>query len=118
MEIRCRPMRPEDFGVVESVHWTSADQVRDYIDRQGIASMLAFDGPRYVGQLYLQEYDPAFADPPSWDYRIRGDSAAIDAGVPAGVDLDIDGELRPAGAAPDIGADEYWLWTYLPLVLR
>ena len=30
------------------------------MERQGIASMLAFDGERYLGQLYLQEYDLQF----------------------------------------------------------
>ena len=66
MHIHCRPMVPEDYGLVESVHWTSVEQVRVFVDRQGIASMLAFDGARYVGQLYLQEYDPGFADPGGW----------------------------------------------------
>jgi uncharacterized repeat protein (TIGR01451 family) len=34
-------------------------------------------------------------------------SAAIDAGVDTGVMNDIDGDFRPQGSAPDIGADEY-----------
>ena len=66
MDIQCRPMRVSDYGNVETVHWTSVSQVREYIERQGIASMLAFDGPRYLGQLYLQEYDPEFSDPGGW----------------------------------------------------
>jgi uncharacterized repeat protein (TIGR01451 family) len=41
------------------------------------------------------------------DYHIGPDSAAIDVGVDAGVDHDMDGERRPAGAGYDIGADEY-----------
>jgi uncharacterized repeat protein (TIGR01451 family) len=42
-------------------------------------------------------------------YHIMGNSAAIDAGTPVTVQMDIDGENR---AAPDIGADEfaYALW--------
>ncbi len=54
-------------------------------------------------------------------------SAAIDQGVEvdAGLcDADIDGDARPNGPAPDVGADEYveppdlTPWLYLPLVLR
>jgi uncharacterized repeat protein (TIGR01451 family) len=51
------------------------------------------------------------------DYHIGPDSVALNAGVPSGVDWDIDGETRPAGWY-DIGADEYVGYTYLPLVLR
>lgn len=62
-------MEPEDFGLVESLHWTSADEVRAFLEAQGIASMLAFDGPRCVGQLYLKAYDPAFREPGGWTGR-------------------------------------------------
>jgi RimJ/RimL family protein N-acetyltransferase len=40
--------------------------VRTFAEAQGIASMLASDGPRYLGQLYLKEYDPRFAEPGGW----------------------------------------------------
>lgn len=66
MNVRCRRMKVDDFGVVESAHWESADQVHEFIAKQGIASMLTFDGERYLGQLYLQEYDPEFRDPNGW----------------------------------------------------
>jgi len=66
MDIQCRPMRVSDYGVVESQHWLSANQVAEYIERQGIASMLAFSGQRYLGQLYLQEYAPEFSEPRGW----------------------------------------------------
>jgi hypothetical protein len=62
--------------------------------------------------------DPAFANPAAWDYHLGPDSAAIDAGVDAGVLTDIDGDLRLG--LPDIGADES-MWSvsvYLPLVVR
>ena len=39
-------------------------------------------------------------------YHLTEPSAAIDAGIDAGVTTDIDGEVRPQGNAPDIGADE------------
>jgi len=40
-------------------------------------------------------------------YHLVAGSPAIDAGVDAGVTLDIDEQVRPWGSAPDIGADEY-----------
>lgn len=48
--------------------------------------------------------DPAFVD--DFDYHISATSAAVDTAVPTDVLTDIDGEARPSGAAPDIGADE------------
>jgi GNAT superfamily N-acetyltransferase len=60
-------MRVSDFRVVECAHWESAEQVLDFAEMQGIASMLAFEGERYLGQLYLQEYDPQFRDPIGWE---------------------------------------------------
>jgi len=51
--------------------------------------------------------DPAFVDAQAGDYHIRHVSAAIDAGVDAGVTEDIDGDARPQGAGYDIGADEF-----------
>ncbi len=63
--------------------------------------------------------DPAFlAD----GYHLSAVSAAIDRGVDAGVTIDIDGDARPFGAAPDLGADEYVgappTRTYLPFVAK
>ena len=50
-------------------------------------------------------------------YHITPASAAIDAGVDAGVITDIDDDSRPIGR-PDIGADEWGTRAFLPLVLR
>jgi uncharacterized repeat protein (TIGR01451 family) len=49
---------------------------------------------------------PAFVDPDAGDYHIRWASAARDAGVDAGVTMDIDGQRRPLGPGHDIGVDE------------
>lgn len=46
------------------------------------------------------------------------DSPAIDAGIDVGVSADFDGEARPAGPFPDIGADEFWRYAFLPVVLK
>ena len=66
--------------------------------------------------------DPGFVDPAAGDYHIGPGSAAIDAGVNAGVMFDIDNQPRPYHA-PDLGADEYWppgvlKYLYLPLVSK
>jgi putative cofactor-binding repeat protein len=61
---------------------------------------------------------PGFVDATHGDYHIRRSSAAVDAGVSAGVIQDIDGDARPLGAAPDLGADETWALIFLPLILR
>jgi hypothetical protein len=60
--------------------------------------------------------DPAFA---ADGYHLTLGSVAIDRGVSAGVDTDIDGETRPLDDGYDIGADELEVRrVYLPLVLR
>ncbi len=51
--------------------------------------------------------DPAFVDPDAGNYHILSTSAAVNAGVDAGVTTDIDGDTRPSGLGYDIGADEY-----------
>jgi hypothetical protein len=52
------------------------------------------------------------------EYRLQTGSAAIDAGVDAGVSTDIDGDPRPMGAGYDVGADEYGFPIYLPIVVK
>lgn len=63
--------------------------------------------------------NPAFVDPAGGDYHLSPSSAAINAGVDAGVLTDIDGDARPIGSAPDIGADEAPReFVFLPVVRR
>jgi len=59
---------------------------------------------------------PLFLDPAQGDYHLQSGSPAVNAGVDAGVTTDIDGE--PRMGLPDLGADEYIGYIYLPLVLR
>jgi predicted outer membrane repeat protein len=49
--------------------------------------------------------DPAFVG--GYNYHLTGASAAIDAGVDAGVAVDYDGDYRPWAGGFDIGADEF-----------
>jgi GNAT superfamily N-acetyltransferase len=83
MDIQCRPMLVSDYGVIECHHWESAEQVEQFIEQQGMASMLAFAGGRYVGQLYLKEYDPQFRDRGGW----HGHRPWADFGVAEPLDL-------------------------------
>ncbi len=66
--------------------------------------------------------NPGFVDPAAGNYHIGPGSAAINAGVNAGVSTDIDNQPRPY-KAPDLGADEYWppgtlKYIYLPSVMK
>jgi parallel beta-helix repeat protein len=73
----------------------------------------------YGGEGYItvtNEYtgDPAFA---ADGYHLTCASAAIDRGVNAGMDNDIDGDPRPRGGGYDLGADEINC-IYLPIILK
>ncbi|MCD6290098.1 MAG: DUF1565 domain-containing protein [Anaerolineae bacterium] len=64
--------------------------------------------------------NPAFVNPDGGDYHIGPGSAARNAGVDAGVTIDIDREPRPKEGKYDIGADEFGQeWNiYLPLEMK
>ncbi|HEY6402065.1 MAG TPA: choice-of-anchor Q domain-containing protein, partial [Blastocatellia bacterium] len=56
----------------------------------------------------LEKTDPKFADPAAFDFCLRADSPAIDAGLAVpGVGADYDGSVRPRGGRVDIGAYEH-----------
>jgi hypothetical protein len=61
--------------------------------------------------------DPVFVEPTVGDFHIGPGSAAIDRGTDAGVTTDVDGDSRPVGSWPDLGADEVRRRVFLPLVL-
>jgi len=70
-----------------------------YIGKVGGES-LTVEAPTYTA-------DPTFADAPTGDYHLRPLSPAVNRGIEAGVHSDVDGDSRPWGPAPDLGADEY-----------
>ena len=56
----------------------------------------------------LEKADPKFADPAAFDFHLRSDSPAINAGLTmSGFDNDYDGRVRPQGGRVDIGAYEH-----------
>jgi parallel beta-helix repeat protein len=62
--------------------------------------------------------DPAFVDGEGGDCHITAGSAAINQARDIDVVTDIDGQQRPVGTGPDIGADEFVVFVYLPLAVR
>jgi hypothetical protein len=58
-----------------------------------------------TGALFL---DPLFVDAGSDNFHLQFDSPAINQGVDAGISQDIDGDPRPIGGTPDLGADEVY----------
>ena len=67
--------------------------------------------------------NPHFLAPEAYDFHLMPNSAAIDAGDPAGVPpapaFDIEGTPRPYGARVDIGAYEWrGQGAFLPVILK
>ncbi|MEZ4753082.1 MAG: LamG-like jellyroll fold domain-containing protein [Bdellovibrionota bacterium] len=50
---------------------------------------------------------PGFVNPVAGDFALQGTSNAVNAGTDVGVSVDIFGNARPQGGAPDIGAVEF-----------
>lgn len=71
----------------------------------GISQESTGEGVVNWGAQILRE-DPLFRDPVHQDYHLQPLSPARDAGLVSNLIIDIDGEDRPAGTGPDIGADE------------
>lgn len=55
----------------------------------------------------LVNIDPLLVDPAGDDYHLPAGSPAIDAGLDVGITTDLDGNPRPQGNWPDIGAYEF-----------
>ena len=65
--------------------------------------------------------DPKLVDVANGDFHLLPGSGAIDTAIACDFDEDIDGDIRPIGLGPtpyDVGADEYQVINYLPLILQ
>jgi hypothetical protein len=64
--------------------------------------------------------NPVFGDPlfAMDGYHLSPGSAAIDAGIDVSITTDIDGDMRHVGAGVDIGADEFVIPIFLPVIIR
>jgi hypothetical protein len=94
-----------------------------YDDLFGNTSDQTVDGTAAAIALpHLLSSDPDFRGQAPDDFHLAADSPLIDAGNPAGNytnQFDMDGQRMPAGAGPDIGADEFYGHSnYLALVRR
>jgi hypothetical protein len=90
--------------------------VNQFVGTTTIANTLAsgngdvlVDNPsgRPVSESNTFSGNPNFVDAGNNDYRIGGGSAAIDKASGQSPSTDIEGQVRPVGAAADVGADEY-----------
>lgn len=65
--------------------------------------------------------DPLYTDITLGDLHLNLGSAAIDQGGATTTTLDQEGDPRPIGSGPtpyDLGADEFGLWFFMPMILR
>ncbi|MBK8986378.1 MAG: hypothetical protein IPM39_09895 [Chloroflexi bacterium] len=77
-----------------------------------IQGSVALDENRVTG-------DPLFVNPDAGDFHLQVGSAAIDAGVDAGIAVDFEGDERPSGNGFDIGYDEFVpIRVMLPIIMR
>jgi len=81
-------------------------------------TLLWGNGSNPISGTVVLTASPMFVAPAQQNYHLLPDSPAVDAGIDAGLTSDVDGDSRPVGDLPDIGADEVRLRTFLPLVLR
>jgi RHS repeat-associated protein/uncharacterized repeat protein (TIGR01451 family) len=92
-------------GGIYNGTWFNATSLGDHNlvwGNAGLDYQDALPGPNDIAA------DPLFVDPATLDFHLQPGSPAIDAASPV-VDSgpDFDGQQRPMGLAPDIGADEY-----------
>ena len=76
-----------------------------------VTAVLWFSNGGNVGGAGAISVTGALTGSPSLDvdgYHLVSPSLAIDNGVSTAIGFDIDGQARPNGAGPDLGADEWW----------
>ncbi len=60
-----------------------------------------------TGEIIEQDKSKVFIDSANFDYHLKSNSPAVDAGTSLGYSEDIEGNAVPSGSAVDIGAYEY-----------
>jgi hypothetical protein len=92
-------------GPVQHIMWGANPLWDRRVDRRHNIYLSAPNGfEPGPGERVMDAPETIFVDYANRDYRLRPGSPAIDAGLPAGVEQDIDGTPRPQGRAPDLGA--------------
>ena len=100
-----------------------------YIYNNGIVNLFSNDFDQSAEGIYIEipftidptnlnNEAPLFVDPVNNDYRIQAGSPCVNAGDPNAPELpaaDFEGDPRVVGAAPDIGADEYYTGPPVPI---
>jgi hypothetical protein len=76
-----------------------------------------FSGSVTIGTVDLVN-NPAFQDAALGNYHITYASPARKNGVIVGVGVDFEGDARPNGAKPDIGADQYYAKAFMPAIMK
>jgi hypothetical protein len=77
------------------------------INRISVSDSPSLSGASYTGSNNIQQ-DPSLANPQGFDFRLRSTSPAIDSATSQmAPSVDIIGNRRPLGIAPDIGAYEF-----------
>jgi hypothetical protein len=77
-----------------------------------IQGSVALDENRVTG-------NPVFVNPGVGDFHLQVGSAAIDAGLDAGIAVDFEGEIRPSLNGFDVGYDEFVpIRVMLPIIMR
>lgn len=91
-----------------SIEWRFAHTQVDLVDNLVNLTMRARDGAAAISSGNLTTAQASwFAAPLAGDLHLTtAASAAIDQGVSSALSDDFDGEARPRGVAPDVGADE------------
>ena len=104
--------QPFSLQILNSIVWGSLDNelLIDAIkpgDQFKLLSTLikTSDTTKVLADINLYNQQPRFVNAESYNYRLDSLSPAIDAGVPLGIERDLDGKVRDA--RPDLGAYEY-----------
>lgn len=99
--------------------WTEAVNIYGTFGTKDVNYNL-FYGNLAIGDItdpHMVTTNPYLVSVSTGDFHIQSNSGAKDHGLNLGYSRDVDGQKRPVGI-PDIGADEYMLQTFMPILIR